>query len=326
MSVRLGILSTAHLHMMSYIACAKRMPNVEVTALWDDDVARGERVAAEQGIPFFRSLEEVIGRSDAVCVTSENSKHADLVEAAALRGKHAICEKPLALSPEEADRMISASRKAGVKLATAFPCPFSPAFGHLLKQVESGAIGRVLAVNATNHGKCPFGWFVQPALSGGGALIDHVVHVADLLWRILGTEPVTVQAQTGHNMYSQEWEDTAMLTLVYPNGVFATIDSSWSRPSSFKTWGDVTLKVVGEHGLLEADLFGQGLGLYSNRTGTYSLSAYGSNLDQGLFSDFIRAIEEGGEPMANGEDGWRAAKVALAGYRSVAEGGKAVPL
>jgi len=228
-----------------------------------------------------------------------------------------LCEKPLAPTKEHAERIQKALSSSGVTLMTAFPCPFSPIFQRLRQRVMAGDIGRVLAVNATNRGTCPFGWFTKPELSGGGAMIDHVVHVADLLWRLLGEAPSKVVAQTGTNMYGQEFDDTAHLTLSYPSGVFATLDSSWSRPANYRVWGDVTLKVVGEKGVIEADLFGQGVSVLTDKA---RLLGTGSDLDKEMVGEFIAAVTQGRPPSVTAEDGLRASAVAIVGYESAYTG------
>ncbi|HVL40052.1 MAG TPA: Gfo/Idh/MocA family oxidoreductase, partial [Fimbriimonadaceae bacterium] len=170
--------------------------------------------------------------------------------------------------------------------------------------------------------RCPFDWFVETDKSGGGAMIDHVVHVADLLRALLGEEATRIEAQIGHNMYGKEWEDIAMLTIEFPSGIFATLDSSWSRPASFKTWGDVTMNVVGDQGVIEIDMFNQAWDVYSNSsTPAHNVGFYGSDLDTLLVDDFVRCILEDRAPTVTARDGLQAARWAMAGYRSVAEGG-----
>ncbi len=320
MPVRVGFLSAAHMHAWGYAHGLKSNPRAEAVGLWDPDSERASRFCAAFGMAKMDTPQELCEAADAVIVTSENKLHAEHAEIAATRGCHILCEKPLVTSQEEADRMFGAVRKAGVKLMTAFPCRYSPAFLRLKERVESGDAGSVLAICAANRGMCPHGWFVDVAKSGGGAMIDHVVHVADLLWVLLGEAPSRVTALTGSNMYGKDWEDTAMLTLEYPSGVFATLDSSWSRPQSYKTWGGVTMNVVGESGVLEMDMFAQQFDLYGNTDQRHSVSWYGSDLDAALVEGFLKAVEEDGEPPATGEDGWRAVRVALAGYESARSG------
>lgn len=318
MALRVGILTCAHLHLDSYVACLGQHPDAEVVGLWDDASGDGVAYAENKKIPFFANMDDLFALCDAVVIVSENARHAELAIAAANAGKHILCEKPLVISEEEGQAVLAAAAKANIRLMTAFPCRFAPSWPKLKERVQEGAIGTIRAICATNRGTCPFGWFVEPAKSGGGAMIDHVVHVADLLRDLLGHEPLRVQAQIGNNMYGQEWDDTAMVTLEYPDGVFATLDSSWSRPKGYYTWGDVTMKVIGDNGVIELDMFGSHVDATS--ANGFGIRGYGNNPDAGMVNEFVRACLDDREPTVTGEHGLAAARVALAGYRSVQMG------
>src|SRR5262249_18408312 len=152
-----------------------------------------------------------------------------------------------------------------------------------------GKIGKVLAIRGTNRGRCPFDWFVQPALSGGGAVIDHTVHVTDLMRWLLGSEVKEVYAEISNGINGREFYDCGFLTMQFENGVFATLDTSWSRPKSFPIWGDVTMAVVGEGGTLTLDMFSQNLVHYSDKTGGVSWDGWGSNVDLLMVQAFTEA-------------------------------------
>lgn len=320
MAVRFGFLSVAHMHSWGYASGLARNPDAELVGVWDENDIRAGDFAKLQKIKAYALAAELLDAVDAVVITSENKKHAELVEMAAAAGKHILCEKPLATSEEEGARILATVEKAGVKLMTAFPCRFSPSFISLVNHVRSGKIGEIKAICATNRGSCPFDWFVDTKLSGGGAMIDHTVHVADLLRVLLGCEAKTVNAQTGNNMYGQDWEDTAMLTLTFASGVVATLDSSWSRPKSYKTWGDVTMNVVGDKGTIELDMFNQQFDVYGEGAKSHTIASFGSDLDYALVSAFVDSIVRGTEPPVTGFDGLQAARVALAGYESAKKG------
>ncbi len=320
--LKLGILSFAHMHAASYAAALKAHPGAELVGIADADAECGREQAEAFGTRFFESEAALLDQHlDGVVVTSENVHHRRLVEMAAGAGVKAIlCEKPLATTAEDAQAMIDVCRAARVKLATAFPCRYSPAYQRLHAQVSAGAIGDVLAIRGTNHGKMPGGWFTDRALSGGGAVIDHTVHVADLNRHLLGRDAVEVYAEIGNGFYHQEWEDTGFLSICYEGGVFATLDTSWSRPQSYPTWGDVTLQVLGTLGVLELDMFKQSLAAYgADGQGTWV--NWGSDTDAGLIADFLKLTS--GQPaplLATGEDGLAALAVALAAYRSADAG------
>jgi predicted dehydrogenase len=311
--LRIGIVSAAHMHCWGYASAILKIESAQLSGVWDEERARGQSLAEAFDSTYFSNLEELLNASDAVVITSENKTHLEHIKAASAAGKPILCEKPIVADAEAAAEL----RTLDVRLMTAFPCRYSPAFTRLKQRVDSGEIGKIQAICATNRGRCPFGWFTEPEKSGGGAMIDHVVHVADLLHVLLGERPVKVQAQTGSNMYGQTWEDTAMLTLEYPSGVFATLDSSWSRPASYKTWGDVTMNVVGEKGVIELDMFGQAFDVYGVESPTHRLGGFGSDLDLALVRDFVEFANGDAPAPISAEDGLAAVEVALAGYRSI---------
>ncbi|MEO7453459.1 MAG: Gfo/Idh/MocA family oxidoreductase [Fimbriimonadales bacterium] len=314
MPYKVGILSTAHMHAFGYAHALKTNAAAELAGVWDDDAERGRSFAEKFETPFFADRAALLDVCDATIITSENRNHVDNAHVAAEHGKPMLCEKPLVTTEKEADEMREIAGK--VMVMTAFPCRFSPAYQRLKARVDAGDIGKVLAIDATNHGSCPFGWFVETDKSGGGAMMDHTVHVADLLRDLLGENPAMVYAQTANRIYGQSWDDTAMLHLTYPSGVFACIDASWSRPGSYKTWGDVKMAVTGEKGVIELDMFSQGFDYYP-KDGRHGISGYGSDLDDLLVASFLRAVETG-KPQVTVDDGIAAAMVAIRGYKSAA--------
>lgn len=310
------------MHAGPYLHGLRAHAGVDLVGIWDDDPARGEKAAKDFGTTYSAQTKAVLAQPlDGVIVTSENIHHRALVEeiCQAKNGVKAIlCEKPLSTTAVDGRAMIDACRKAGIRLSTAFPCRYSAAFQRVLAVAKSGKLGQIRAIRTTNRGVCPFGWFVEVDKSGGGAVIDHTVHCADLNRVLLGVEAIEVYAETGSNMYHQSWEDCGFLTITYQGGLFSTIDASWSRPrKSFPTWGDVTMEIVADGGVVSLDLFNQTLTYYSESAGNIKSVGWGSNTDDGLIDDFVRAAS-GGEPenLATGEDGLRAAEVAFAAYES----------
>lgn len=316
-------MSVAHVHAYGLAHSVGACRDAALGGVWDDDTTRGEKAAADLATSFHADLTEFFQEVDAVVVCSENTKHADHVEAAAAAGKAILCEKPVAVTREHAERIDRAVTRAGVPFMTAFPCPYSPAFEQYMARIHDGAIGQVVGFNTTNQGTCPFGWFVEPELSGGGALVDHVVHVLDLLRRLTKSEPVWVQAFAGNGMYGQAWDDIAMVTVGFGDGTFASIDSSWSKVG-YKTWGNVKLKAVGTGGTAEADLFGQGPDLFVE--GRHRHLGGGSDLNLLMVQDFVDSVTQGRPPRATLRDGLAATAVVVAATESVRLNGEKVSL
>jgi len=318
--MRIGVWSLAHLHAYSYIEAILRLPDLEMVGIADEDAHRGARVAAEHGVRFYDDPDELLSAAEGVVITSANADHRAMALRAAEAGVHVLLEKPIATTVDDARAIVDAFSERRLTLATAFPCPFSPAFVELLAAAQGGDLGRLLAVKATNRGTMPGGFFIELDRSGGGAVIDHTVHVADLLRRLTGDEIETVYAEIGHGLFHQEWDDSAIITLEMTGGTFATLDCSWSRPVSYPTWGDVTLRVIGERGNATADLFVQHLERYPSVAEPPKWIGWGSDLDELMLADFREAVGQGRRPRSTGLDGLRALEAALGAYASARKG------
>jgi predicted dehydrogenase len=315
------MMSVAHMHAHAYASAVKHIPDAELVGIADHDPQRAIDAADQHSTRAFSSYESLLQSGlHAVIVASENAKHRELTEMAAAAGLHVMCEKPLATSVEEGKAMIDACRRAGVQLMTAFPCRFSPVLTRVKAAVESGQIGKVIAIRGTNRGRCPWGWFVDKELAGGGAVIDHTVHVTDVMRWLLGSEVKEVYAEISSGIYHKDFDDAGLLTLQFENGTFGTLDSSWSRPDAFPMWGDVTLSIVGDKGVLNADLFAQNLVLYSNKEKGAKWVGWGDDIDLLMVRAFVAAVKDGTPVPITGEDGLSAAAAAFAAYESARSG------
>lgn len=323
--MRVGFLSAAHHHADAYVNNF-RAAGVDVAGVCDDDPERGQRWASAHGVPWFGSADELLDAGmDAVAVCAETVHHRRLVEQAASAGVAVLCEKPLATTDEDAQAIVDVCAAAGVPLMTAFPMRFSPPLREVAGLLADGSLGRLYACTGTNQGQVPTGhgaWFADPELAGGGAVMDHTVHVADVLRWYLGEDPVEVYAATNRIVGAGDVtvETGGLIMLTYADGMFATIDCSWSRPASYPTWGGLTLELVGEQGVVGVDAFSQHLTGYGGRGGPVSWKDWGSDANQGLIDEFVDAVRAGRPPAVTGEDGLAATRIALAAYRSVASG------
>lgn len=316
--VKIGMMSFAHMHAASYAHSIVSRPDTEMVGIADHDPSRAQQMAQQFGTIAFPTYQALLSAPglQAVVICSENRRHRELAEMAAAAGKHILCEKPLATSTVDGEAMIAACKAAGVQLMTAFPCRYSPVMQRFKSALEAGDTGEILAFRGTNRGRNPGGWFIEKSESGGGATIDHTVHVTDLMRWILKDEVREVYAELSNHIGHKEFDDVGFLSLTFQKGVFGTLDASWSRPKSFPTWGDVTLEVVTEKGTLSMDMFSQNLVLYSDKSGGVEWHNWGGNMDSGLVGEFAKAIALDMPVPITGEDGLRAAEVALAAYRS----------
>ncbi len=317
--VRIGIMSFAHMHAFSYAASLNQLPEATLAGIWDDDPKRGQDMAKQFNTQFVASLDDFLASDIAgVIICSENNKHRALVEKAAAAGKWILCEKPLSPKVEDAQAMIDACKKAGVGLGTAFPCRFIPSIMAAREQIRAGHIGEVLAIACTNHGQNPGGWFVEEAESGGGATMDHTVHVVDVLRWMLDREFKKVYCELGNQLHGEslKTDDLGSLNMEMDGGIQVSHLASWSRPQSFPTWGDVTLEFIGTEGVLNVDAFNQKLDVFDDANMRHAWVGWGDNPDLGLVTDFVRAVAKREAPSVTGEDGLRATEVTVAAYKA----------
>jgi predicted dehydrogenase len=320
--MRIGIMSFAHVHADSYVHCLRAAPGVEFIGIADDDAGRGSRFAAQYDTRFFESYDALLAEQpDGVVICCENVHHRALTEMAAAAGVHVMCEKPLATTLEDGRAMVAACKDAGVKLMTAFPMRFSAPTLAVKASLDRGEMGSVRCANTTNQGRNPDNiraWFSDPALAGGGSAMDHTVHVADMLRWYMGAEVVEVYAEIDNLFYKDTLNiDTAGLVMMtFDNGVFASLDCSWSRPRFYPIWGNVKIDLICERGVLRTDYFSQNIAVYDGSLERPVWHGWGSNADQAMIDEFVASIREGRAPSVTGEDGLKAVEVALAAYRS----------
>ncbi len=197
-NLRWGILSTADIGRRKVIPGILKADRCEVVAIGSRDAAQARRVADELGIPAAHGSYEALladPNVDIVYIPLPNHLHAEWTIAAARAGKHVLCEKPLAMTAAEAERMLDVCAEEGVRLMEAFMYRLHPSWEEVRRLVESGRIGRLLAVQS---------WFsyanddpanIRNQLDvGGGALYDIGCYTINLSRMLFGAEPVGVSA------------------------------------------------------------------------------------------------------------------------------------
>jgi len=321
--IKFGILSFAHIHAWNYAQVLKKLESAELVAIFDDDKERLARASSAYNVKdTYLNYHDLLKRDDidAVIVTSENARHKEHVIAAAERNKHVIVEKPIATNLRDADEIISAAKKYGIKLQVAFVMRYHDASLHIKELIDKGDLGKILSIMSTNHGKYPGGWFGDPDLAGGGAIMDHTVHVADLMRWYTGDEVEEVYAVTGLNIRNYlKVEDVGLISLKFKRGIIGSIDCSWSRPDTWPIWGDVYMAVYGSEGYAIVDAFISNVTLVKEGK-PLEWRYFGPDADLNMIEDFIKAIKEDREPRATGYDGRQALEIALAAYDSIRKG------
>jgi predicted dehydrogenase len=227
------------------IACTE---GARLVAACDVDVAR----ARELAVPAFASLDEMLVAApeiDVVSVLTPSGLHAEHALRAAARGKHVVVEKPIALRTSDADAMIAACARAGVKLFVVKPTRYHAPVQRLREALDAGRFGRIVMGTVRLRWCRRQDYYDRDAWrgargGGGGVLANQASHYVDLLAWLLG--PVTsVQAMTATRVARIETEDTAAALLRFASGALGIVEATTAtRPVDLEG----SLSVLGERG------------------------------------------------------------------------------
>lgn len=228
--IRVGIAGLAHYHASFWTTAFAADQRCRLVGVWDDRPERRRTFAEAHDVGSFDSLDELLEACDAVGITSETSRHADLVEAAARHGVHVLLEKPMARNVTEAGRIATAVNDANIIFMQNLPKRYDPVSLELLDLVADGTLGEISLVRIRhgNHGfltdaaRRQAGWMTDPELAGGGALIDEGVHAADLVYWLLGV-PAGVVASSSNRTSGLPVEDTMVAVFDYADGTIAEV-------------------------------------------------------------------------------------------------------
>jgi predicted dehydrogenase len=325
---RVGVIGLAHVHAAAYAHALAALDDVEFVGASEPDASLRSRWGDESELSAFPEHGALIDAGlDAAIICTTTNEHRPVVEQLARGGIHMLCEKPLATTREDAQAIVRACDVAGVLLMTAFPMRFSLPLIEGAAWINEDRIGSVLAFTGTNNGCIPTdhaAWFADPVAAGGGAVMDHTVHLVDIMRWWLRSEPTEIFAETNQVLHpGAEVETGGILTVTFDNGVIATIDCSWSRPTGYPTWGGLSIEAVGTDGVFAVDPFAERLEMWSRGTSTWV--DWGADPNVAMIDHFIGAVQGEHRLLVTGMDGLRATEAALAAYRS-AEIGQPVRL
>ena len=259
---------------------------------------------------------------DAVYISTTNELHLEQALAAAKAGKHVLCEKPLALTSDDARRMVAACRQAGVVLATNHHLRNAGAHRAMREAIAAGRIGRPLAARVFHAVYLPEhlqGWRLGAPEAGGGVVLDITVHDADTLRFVLDDDPVEVTALTqSAGMATSGLEDGAMTAMRFRSGLIAQTHDAFTvrhAGTGFEVHGS-------EGSLVARDVMTQkpvGTVVLRDARGEEELSFDRGGLYERALAAFHAAVRGEGVPAASGEDGvWSlaTAEAALESARS----------
>jgi UDP-N-acetylglucosamine 3-dehydrogenase len=303
-------------------ACAG-LPGVTVAWVADQDPARAEALAADVAAKATTENEEAIaGDVDAVVVTVPTPFHRAVTEIAAAHGKHVFCEKPIARSLDDAEAMVTACDRAGVRLMVGHVCRFFPEFVKIREVLRAGTLGQIGLVRASRvsaHPPAERPWFASLPASGG-LIVDLMIHDFDTLRWYFGDVERVFAHGLSYTSYQPKC-DYALVAVRFANGVIAHVEGSWAH----STWR-TSMEIVGEHGIVRHS--GEdtapikverqsptGDGSLISRIGSFSENPYRAELQH-----FFARLADGAPFESEGREGVRTLEVSLAALASVRTG------
>jgi len=268
--VRVGLIGSQFISTI-HAESLQKCPQAVLSAVASPTPGNAEKLAKHFGIPkAYLNYRQMLANPDIqmVVVGAPNDLHCQIVVDAAAAGKHVVIEKPLCLNLGEADQMIAACRKAGVKLMYAEELCFAPKYVRLKQLLDSGALGQpTLLKQSEKHDGPHAAHFWDVNRSGGGVTMDMGCHAIEFFRWMLGRPAIkSVYAHMSTQVHGEktQGDDNSILILEFVSGVIAVAEESWTKLGGM----DDRAEVHGSRGVAYADL------LHGNAIETYSAQGY----------------------------------------------------
>lgn len=273
----------------------------------------------KKNIYSYETFDEITNNEDIdiVYIVLPNAKHAEFTIRAAQAGKHVICEKPMATTVEDCQRMIDACRNAGVKLSIGYRLHFEPFNQEMMRLGQHrplGQVKRLVGKNGMDVGK-PDQWRLNRELAGGGPLMDVGIYCVQGVIYTLGELPVAVRARYSKKTDPEKFkevEEGIEWEMEFPSGVVALCETSYSKEFNL-------LRADTEKGWFQLQPAYEYRGLKGETSvGPMDFPKVSQQARQ--MDDFAQAIIEDRESIVSGEMGMRDVEILLAIYRAADSG------
>jgi inositol 2-dehydrogenase len=305
---------------------AQRVPNARLVAVADQKSELAEQFARDFDVPkWYKSHQELLSDQDveAVAVVTSTSTHKEVVLDAVRNGKAVFCEKPIAMSLEEAREMLETVEAAGVFFQPGFQRRFDAGYVAAKKQIEAGVIGTPVVLTSTSRD--PFRpplEFCDPKVSGG-LIADMGVHDFDVARMYMGD--VKSVCAIGCTLAYPEMKsvgdiDNAIINMVFESGALGAVELSRNAVFGY----DIRTEIWGTKGSLQIGYHRQTPILVMTKEGiTHDVVPYFMERFESAYlaqiQDFVNKVQHGGEPAVTGADAVAAMRISLAATRSLHE-------
>jgi myo-inositol 2-dehydrogenase/D-chiro-inositol 1-dehydrogenase/scyllo-inositol 2-dehydrogenase (NAD+) len=330
-SIRICMVGAGRVGKLHSGTLKRHVPDGDVIALVDPSPAVLKETGDEFGIGSrFPSLEEALDKSDfdAVIITTPTFTHKELAVMAAEQGKHVFLEKPMALSLEECDAIITATEKKGVILQLGFMRRFDPEFSAAEERIVGGEIGEPMMIKSLTHGPgLPPAW-ANDLKTSNGMIAEVNSHDMDCTRWLIGSNPERMYVETANfkgderGATAEHFYDNMFATIKFESGALGNVSGVCPCDYGY----DARVEIIGKKGFMQiGEMKGQAVVVCVNR-------------DQGLITPiyrrwperfawayiqeiehFVACARTGEKPRVGGEDGRWAVAMVLAGTKSFLE-------
>ena len=301
----------------------RQMPDVAVAAVYDHHADRAAAFAQQYGVPVAGDLNALLAACDIIDICTPTYRHAEYALPAIEAGKAVVCEKPLARTLEDCQRIVEAVKTHNTLFMPAHVLRFFPEYRTAHQLIRNGILGAVAAVRMRRGGDFPrtkSDWYADFEKSGG-VILDLIIHDLDwMLWTLGAVERVYAKSLTFRNL---QHLDYTLVTLKFKNGAVGHIEGVWCDPSGFK----VNFEVCGDSGMIEYDSTRQ----VALQVATRAADGAGGGVqvpESPAVQDpyylelrhFVDCVQTGQTPEITVEDGYNAVRLALAAIESAQTG------
>lgn len=242
MVIRWGIIGLGDIAERNFVPALAQAADAQLVSVYSRSAEKGKAFIGKYRVPrAYDALDTMLAdpELDAVYIASPNALHADQSVAAARAGKHVLCDKPMALTEADGERMIRAAEDSRVRLDVAFRLRYHPAHIEAQRRVASGVLGELELVKAQNFvgGARPYwsrmlGWRNDPAQAGSGSIVAQAVHPVDLLRYLAGSEIVEVRCITDEQPPARQVDECTVSVFKFANGALGQVASGAIVPRS----------------------------------------------------------------------------------------------
>ena len=323
MEARFGLIGCGNMGSGLLRNCAK-IENATAVAVSDSIIENAKKLADELNVTAFDDYKKMLaeGNVDAVIVAVPNFLHAQVSVDVAESGKHVFCEKPMAFTVSDCDKMIQAAKANGVKLMVGQVLRYLPVFAKIKEIIDSGDLGEPFSIYVSRLSGGSWGnpqhWRMKTETCGG-ILYEVSVHELDFM-RYIGGDVDSVTSFMGNFLHNdaRDYEDTAHVMIRFKSGGMGTL-----LAGQCSSLGGYEGKIHCSKGTIHFDN-GKRLVTYKPFGGeAVKLEAKDMETEPGTLREiryFVESITEDKEPAIPGEEGRKTIEVVQAAYISAKEG------